>query len=86
MTHDSYNLCLANEAAKSGEPRRKESSPVKRVANRASVTSRQSYAGIKILPDGAYRKLTVPSNEHGGASETYYLCMFQHPDGEACHR
>ena len=56
---------------------------VTEVAEKIPVTSRESYGGLKILPNNAYQRIRVPV-EGTGTYKTMFQCNFVDPDGVAC--
>ena len=54
------------------------------MAAKAPPTARANYAGLKILPQGAFQKISVPV-EGKSICTTHYRCAFVHPDGATCN-
>ena len=59
-----------------------------RPTGKTPVTSRQTYAGLKILPSHAYRKLRVPVTDENRdeACETNFQCLYRDSEGTVCHK
>ena len=59
-----------------------------RPTGKTPVTSRQTYAGLKILPSHAYRKLRVPVTDENReqACETNFQCLYRDSAGTVCHK
>ena len=56
------------------------------VAGKPPVSSRENYAGLKILPINAYQKIWVPVEGYTYTRKMMFQCNFVHPDGVACQK
>ena len=59
-----------------------------RPTGKTPVTSRSTYAGLKILPSNSYRKLRVlvADENRDEAYETHFQCLFHDSQGSPCHK
>ena len=71
----------ANYAVQGGGRRRTRAAPA--AAQKPPVTSRPNYAGLKMLPSGAYGKIEVPT-EGSETCQKHFQCKFRLPDGAIC--